>query len=217
MAHGPLTQNSLRAPGREAARRRKRPAARSPSDLAPRARPPCGPRQKPAHQPARAQRVPCSRPQPGPKPGKSLPAWAETRSDDREPSISIQRLREVSDRTKLRSTALAQTLASFFLSAPTHVPQSSRATPSADERERRERARGATLSPSPVCAPTVGWMRHCRVASVASLRVRSHRRGDECRLRQGSSPAQIHKRCAGEILGPTTRRRAMVGFYPRSP
>jgi hypothetical protein len=31
-----------------------------------------------------------------------------------------------------------------------------------------------------------------------------------------SSPTQIHKRCAGEILGPTTHRLAVVGFYPRS-
>jgi hypothetical protein len=35
--------------------------------------------------------------------------------------------------------------------------------------------------------------------------------------RQGSSPAQIHKRSTGEILGSTTHRRAVVGFYPRSP
>jgi hypothetical protein len=157
------------------ARSRKRPAAHAPSDRAPRARPPCGPRRKPVHRPARAQCVPRSRPQPGPRPGKSRPARAETRSDDHEPSISIQRLREVSGRTKPRSTALAQTLASFFLSAPTHAPQSSRATPSADEREWRERARGAALSPSPVYAPTVGWTCHRRVASMASLHVRSHR------------------------------------------
>jgi hypothetical protein len=32
-----------------------------------------------------------------------------------------------------------------------------------------------------------------------------------------SSLTQIQKMCAGEILGPTTRRRAVVGFYPRSP
>jgi hypothetical protein len=32
-----------------------------------------------------------------------------------------------------------------------------------------------------------------------------------------SSPTQIQERCAGEISDPTTRRRAMVGFYPRSP
>jgi hypothetical protein len=32
-----------------------------------------------------------------------------------------------------------------------------------------------------------------------------------------SSPTQIQERCTGEILGPTTRRRAVVGFYPRSP
>jgi hypothetical protein len=56
------------------------------------------------NRPARAQRVPHSRPQHGPGLGKSLPAWAETRSGDREPSISIQRLREVSGRTKSRST-----------------------------------------------------------------------------------------------------------------
>jgi hypothetical protein len=32
-----------------------------------------------------------------------------------------------------------------------------------------------------------------------------------------SSPTQIHKRCADEILGPTTHRLAVVGFYLRSP
>jgi hypothetical protein len=53
-AHGLLTRNSLCVPGREAARSRKRPAARSPSDHAPRARPPCGSRRKSAHRPARA-------------------------------------------------------------------------------------------------------------------------------------------------------------------
>jgi hypothetical protein len=41
------------------------------------------------------------------------------------------------------------------------------------------------MSPSPVCAPTVGWTRHRRVASVASLHVRSHRRGGKHRLRRG--------------------------------
>jgi hypothetical protein len=55
----------------------------------------------------------------------------------------------------------------------------------ATQRERRERARGAVLSPSLVCAPTIGWTRHRRVASVASLRVRAHRRGGERRLRRG--------------------------------
>jgi hypothetical protein len=32
-----------------------------------------------------------------------------------------------------------------------------------------------------------------------------------------SSPTQIQERCTDEILGPTTRRRAVVVFYPRSP
>jgi hypothetical protein len=32
-----------------------------------------------------------------------------------------------------------------------------------------------------------------------------------------SSPTQIQKRCGGEILGPATRRLAVVGFYPQSP
>jgi hypothetical protein len=32
-----------------------------------------------------------------------------------------------------------------------------------------------------------------------------------------SSPMQIQERCVGEILGPTTRRRAVVEIYPRSP
>jgi hypothetical protein len=32
-----------------------------------------------------------------------------------------------------------------------------------------------------------------------------------------SSPTQIQERCVSEILGPTTHRRAVVEFYPRSP
>jgi hypothetical protein len=67
-----------------------------------------------------------------------------------------------------------------------------------------------------VCSPlggraTVEWpqwrffafARPDEVASVDSVEV--------------SSPTQIHKRCADEILGPTTRQLAVVGFYPRSP
>jgi hypothetical protein len=94
-AHGPLMQKPLRAPGRETSRSRKRPATHSSSDRAPPARPPGGPRRKMVHRPARAQRVPRSRPQPWPGPGKSLPAWAESRSGDCEQFISIQRLREI--------------------------------------------------------------------------------------------------------------------------
>jgi hypothetical protein len=41
------------------------------------------------------------------------------------------------------------------------------------------------------------------VASVGSIEI--------------SSLTQIQKRCAGEILGPTTRRLVVVGFYTRSP
>jgi hypothetical protein len=128
----------------------------SSSDRAPRARPPSSPRQKTVHRPARAQRVPRSRPQPGPGPGKSLPAWAKSRSGECEPFISIQRLREVSGRTKPRSTPSRNPSPHSDFLRPTHTPQRSRATPSADERERRESARGAALSPSPVCALTVG-------------------------------------------------------------
>jgi hypothetical protein len=136
---------------REAARRRKWPAARSPSDHAPRARPLCGPRRKPVHRPARAQRVPRSRPQPGPGPGKSLPAWAESRSGDRELSISIRRLREVPCRTnRLRRPRANPSLISLLFRSL------SRAATSDSERRQRERARGAVLSPSPVCTLTVG-------------------------------------------------------------
>jgi hypothetical protein len=155
-AHGPYALNSLRAPDREAARNRNRPAAHSPSDHAPRPRPPCGPRRKTTQRPARARRVPRSRPQPGPGPGKSHPAWAKTRSGECEPFISIQRLREVPGRTKPCSGSVAQTLASFLVSsAPSHAPQRSRATPS--DRAAPERAHPRRRpSPSPVCALTVG-------------------------------------------------------------
>jgi hypothetical protein len=145
-AHGPYALNSLRAPGREAARNRKWPAARSPLDHAPRAKPPCGPRRKSAQRPARAQRVPRSRPQPGPGPGKFHPAWVESRFGECEPFISIQWLREVFGRTKPRSGSIAQTLASFHFSfAPSRAPQ--RRLRATDERRRRERGRGAARAP----------------------------------------------------------------------
>jgi hypothetical protein len=113
MKFGPKMENGSRSARAELsprARPRSDPKpnmarSRTPSERAPRARPPCGPRRKSAHRPARTQRVPRSKPQPGPGSGKLLPAWAETRSGDREPSISIRRLREVSSRTKPRSTA----------------------------------------------------------------------------------------------------------------
>jgi hypothetical protein len=138
-AHGPLAQKPLRAPGRETARSQKRPAAHSSSNRAPRARPPCGPRRKTVHRPARAQRVPRSRPQPGPGPGKSLPAWAESRSGDCEPFISIQRLCEVSGRTKSCSTPSPNPSPhSDFLRSHSHAA----AQPS-DSVGRRARAEGA--------------------------------------------------------------------------
>jgi hypothetical protein len=207
-AHGPYALNSLRAPGREAARSRKRPAARSPSDHAPRARPSCGPIRKSAQRPTRAWRVPRSRPQPGPGPGKFHPAWAESRSGECEPFISIQRLREVFGQTKPRSGSVAQTLASFlFSSAPSRVAA---ATPS-DRRAAPERAR-----PRRRPEPLTDVHAHRWVNAPPSSGL-SGASTDERRLRRGSSPAQIHRGSAGEILGPTTHRRAVVGFYSRSP
>jgi hypothetical protein len=154
-AHSPYALNSLRAPGREAARNRKRPAARSPSDHAPHARPPCSPRRKSAQRPTRARRVPRSRPQPRPRPGKFCPAWAESRSGECESFISIQRLREVFSRTKPRSGSVAQTLASFHIFLRS-LSRAAAATPR-DRRAAPERARPRCRpSPSPVCALTVG-------------------------------------------------------------
>jgi hypothetical protein len=143
------------------------------AELTSRARPRSGPKPKTARGPlALRPRSPCqaamrpeteispaacsrSRPQPRPVPGKFHPAWAESRSGECEPFISIQRLREVFGRTKPRSGSIAQTLASFhFSSAPSRVPQ--RRLRATDERRRREHARGAALSPSPVCALTIG-------------------------------------------------------------
>jgi hypothetical protein len=162
-AHDPYALNSFRAPGREAARNRNRPAARSPSDHAPHPRQPCGSRQKTAQQPARARRVLRSRPQPGPGPGKSHPAWAETRSGECESFISIQRLREVPGRTKPRSGSVAQTLASFLVSSAPSQRRSAAERLRATERRRRERARGAARAPHRcACSPlgeraTVEW------------------------------------------------------------
>jgi hypothetical protein len=152
-AHGPLARNSLRAPGSEAAGSRNRPTARLPSDNVRRVRPPCGPRRKSAHRPARARRVPRSRPQPGPGPGKSYPAWAKTRSGECEPSISIRRLREVSGRIKPRSTPSRNPSPhSDFLRS---LSRAAAVTPS--DRAAPERARPRRRpSPSSVCALTIG-------------------------------------------------------------
>jgi hypothetical protein len=105
------------------------------------------------------------------------------------PSQSDGCARFPAEQNRLRRPRANPSLISLLRSL-SRAAASDRATPSIDEHERRERARGTALSPSPVCAPTVGWTRHRRVASVASLRVRSHRRGDERRLHQGSSPAR---------------------------
>jgi hypothetical protein len=101
------------------------------------------------------------------------------------PSPSNSCVRFSAEQNRARRPRANPSPHSVFLRSHSRAAASSRATPSADERERRERARGAALSPSPVCAPTVGWTRHRRVASVAFLRVRSHRRGGERRLRRG--------------------------------
>jgi hypothetical protein len=161
------------------------------------------------HRPARARRVPRSRPQPEPGPKKFHPAWAESRSGECEPFISIQRLREVFCQTKPRSCSVVQTLASFlFSSAPSHAPQ--RATPS-DRRAALERAR-----PRHRPEPLAGVRAHRWVNAPPSSGL-SGASTDERWLRRGSSPAQIHKGSVGEILGPTTHQRAVVGFYPHSP
>jgi hypothetical protein len=127
-------------------------------------------------------------PQPGPGPGKSFPTWVATRSGDREPSICIQRPREESGRTKPRRRPRANP--SVHSVSPLPLPRHSEQPTEfvgrrATQRKRRERAQGAVLRPSPVCVPTVGWTRHRRVASVASLRVSAHRRGGERRLCRG--------------------------------
>jgi hypothetical protein len=186
--HGPLARNS---PARQAAKRprsRNRPTARLPSDHAPRARPPCGPRRKSAQRPARARRVPRSRPQLGPGPGKFHPAWAESRSGECEPFILIQRLREVFGRTKPPSGSVAQTLAPFlFSSAPSRAPQ--RRLRATDERRRREHARGAARAPRRcACSPLVNAPPSSGLSGAST---------DERRLHRG--PAQIHKGSVGKI------------------
>jgi hypothetical protein len=187
-AHGPLVQTSLYAPGREAARSQKRPTAGRP--------------QTALHAPGR--HVTRNRNWPiGPlafrvsrAPGRNLGLGRESHFPPgprlgpvivSHPSESNGCARFSAEQN--HADALAQTLALIQFSPlplPCHSEQSSdfvgrRAT----QRERRERARGAALSPSPVCAPIVGWTRHRRVASVASLHVRAHRRGGESRLRRG--------------------------------
>jgi hypothetical protein len=134
-AHGPLAQNLLRASGRETARSRKRPVAHSSSDCAPRARPPCNLGL------GRESLFP-----PGSKHGPVIVSH---------PSQSNGCAKFPAEQNRARRPRATLALILIFF-APTHAPQRSRATPSADEREQRERTRGAALSPSLVCALTIG-------------------------------------------------------------
>ena len=120
-ARGPLLAKSIRFPGRQTARSRET-----------------------AHRPARARRVPRSKPQPGPGPGKLQPAWAESRSGVCEPFISIRRSRAVFGRTKPASTPVARTLAHFVPLSLARAPHRRLRAP---ERRRRERAGGAARGP----------------------------------------------------------------------
>jgi hypothetical protein len=119
---------------------------------------------------------------------RRFPTWAATRSGNCEPSIRIQRPHEESGRTKPCRCPHANRSAHSF--SPLPLPRRSEKPTEfigrrATQCEERERVRGAVLSPSPVCAPTVGCMRHHRVASVVSLHIRAHRRGGERQLHRG--------------------------------
>jgi hypothetical protein len=72
------------------------------------------------------------------------------------PSQSDGCMRFPAEQNRARRPCANPSLIPFLLRSLSPTAVSSRATPSADERERRERARGAALSPSSVCALTVG-------------------------------------------------------------
>jgi hypothetical protein len=88
------------------------------------------------------------------------------------------------------------------------------AAASDSERRWRERARGTALSPSPVCALTVGWTRHRRVASATLLRVRSPQRGGERRLRRGlvtdANPQEERRQDLGPDHTPSSGGRVLL-------
>jgi hypothetical protein len=164
-----------------------------------------GPKLKTTRWPARAQRAPHARPRRGPGPGKPFPTWAVTRSGNREPSICIQRPCVESGRTRTCRRPRANPSAHSF--SPLPLPRrSERATElvgrQATQRKERKRARGAALSPSPACVPTVGWTRHHRVASQRRLRRGFHA------MRSSTSGAPR------EILSLTTCRLAVVWVLP---
>jgi hypothetical protein len=126
------------------------------------------PKPKTTHRPARAKRASRARPHRGPGPRKPFSTWAATRSDNREPSICIQRPRMESSRTKSHRRPRANPSPHSFSLLP--LPRrNERATEligrRATQREERKRARGAVLSPSPACVSTIGWTRHHQVAS----------------------------------------------------
>jgi hypothetical protein len=90
-----------------------------------------------------------TRPNHGPRPGKRFPTWATPAGPlvVSRPSSSNGHARNPVEQNRRRRSRSNPSAHSFSL------------------REERKRARGAVLSPSPTCAPTIGWMRHHRVAS----------------------------------------------------
>jgi hypothetical protein len=164
-----------------------------------------------------------------------------SRPDHCQPLIWIQRLHDFSARTKLMTRPHRQTLAHSPLSfslrrmrgseghhrrfgRPTRYSSQGRESgqwrrlePLASVRAHWEgnRAGGAVLSPSPVYAPTVGWTRRYRAASWQRLISRTHHRsGGRGLHRDLLHHVLTHKRRNGEILIPTTRRRAIVRVLP---
>jgi hypothetical protein len=144
--------------------------------------------------PARASRVPRTRPQPGPGPGKSKPAWAGTRSGVCEPSVLIQRLREVSGRTKTRSGALAQTLI-HFLSALSRSRRSGDSERPSGARESASEAPPEALTGERVHR----WVSAPPSSASAALLFAAARRKATRRASRGL--------VGDEVSVPTTRRR----------
>jgi hypothetical protein len=126
-----------------------------------------------ACRPAHAWRASRTRPRRGPGPGKRFPTWAAPAGPLVVSRISSSNghAQNPAEQNRRQRPRLNPSAHSF---SPLPLPRrSERATEllgqRATQRNERKRDRGAVLSPSPACAPTVGWTRHHRVASQRHL------------------------------------------------
>jgi hypothetical protein len=197
LAHGPYALKTLRTPGRETARNRKRPATHSSSDALHVLGRHAARDEKRSTSPFAldASRAPGRNLGLGREsfipPGLNLGPVSMSRHLN---PTAVRGFRP--NKTALRLRRANPSLISIFLCS---LSRAATATPS-DRRAAPERA-----CPRRRPEPLTGVRAHRWVNAPPSSSL-SGASTDERQLRRGSSPAQIHKGSAGEILGPTTRR-----------